>query len=245
MISYTCCPYFKLLTFTWIVSAIQVVFYFVTVFVDYDSSSFLTPKGEVLVAFGAKHGPKMKYDAEVWRFVTPMFLHANLFHLLSNVVFQLILGFRLEPTIGVVRFIGVYVLCGIGGILFSSLVSPNSIGVGASTAIFGILGAMISQLAFNWNATVNNPNRNCVMIVLVAISIINILIGFISPNVDVAGHFGGLVTGLICGLAFATTVDPEPTSKEKMWRYIALAGTAMWIGFGILLFYTVVDVDED
>ena len=221
------------------------MFYFVTVFVDYDSSSFLTPKGEVLVAFGAKDCAKMRYDYEIWRFVMPMFLHANLFHLLSNVVFQLILGFRLEPALGVTRFIGVYILCGIGGILFSSLVSPDTIGVGASTAIFGIIGAMIAWLAFNWNAAVNNPNRNCVMIILVAISIINILIGFLSPNVDVAGHFGGLVTGLICGVGLATTVDPEPTQKEKYWRYGALAATAMWIGLGLLLFYTVIEPADD
>lgn len=57
---------------------------------------------------------------------------------------QMILGFRLEPTVGTKKTILVYVISGIGGILFSSLVSPDTIAVGASTAIFGLTSAMLA-----------------------------------------------------------------------------------------------------
>mmetsp|Transcript_82058 Transcript_82058/g.123208 ORF Transcript_82058/g.123208 Transcript_82058/m.123208 type:complete len:83 (+) Transcript_82058:293-541(+) len=82
----------------------------------------------------------MKNDYQIWRFLTPVFLHANLMHIFSNGVFQLIFGCSLESTIGTYRTIILYFLSGIGGILFSSLIN-SYISVGASTAIFGILGA--------------------------------------------------------------------------------------------------------
>jgi rhomboid protease GluP len=177
---------------------------------DYDETLFLTPTPAALVVFGAKDTARIKYHFELWRLLTPMLLHANLWHLASNMVFQLILGFRLEPSLGASRFAGVYILSGLGGILFSCLVSPNSLGVGASTALYGMLGAMIAWIAVNWSATVNNPNRNCTMIMLVVIAIFNLLIGLSSANIDVWGHVGGFFTGMMIGVGLATYADPVP-----------------------------------
>jgi rhomboid protease GluP len=155
--------------------------------------------------------------------------------------FQLILGFRLEPQIGVARMIGIYILTGIGGVLFSCLVSPNTLGVGASTAIFGLVAAMIAWIALNWSATVNNPNRNCTMICLVVITFFNLILGFASDNVDVWGHFGGFLTGLMIGTGLSTSADPVPAKSESYWRYAGLAVTLVWLCLGITLFYTVVE----
>jgi rhomboid protease GluP len=129
------------------IQIVDIILYFITVFIDYDSSSFLEPRTDVLDDFGAKEAEKMQ-EGQVWRWITPMLLHANLTHLVVryiqyNMIMQLILGFRLEPTVGVWRTIVVYVGSGIGGILFACLVAPETLSVGASTAIFGLTTAMV------------------------------------------------------------------------------------------------------
>lgn len=78
-----------------------------------------------------------------------MFLHANLVHILSNTLSILILGQNLEQDMGTVRFTLLYLLSGFGGILFSCLCN-NNIAVGASTAIFGLIGSYIACLILNW-----------------------------------------------------------------------------------------------
>jgi membrane associated rhomboid family serine protease len=152
MIKYIFCPFFEVLSFIFIITVasiqiVDIILYFITVFIDYDSSSFLEPRTDVLDDFGAKEAEKMQ-EGQVWRWITPMLLHANLTHLVVryiqyNMIMQLILGFRLEPTVGVWRTIVVYVGSGIGGILFACLVAPETLSVGASTAIFGLTTAMV------------------------------------------------------------------------------------------------------
>jgi rhomboid protease GluP len=135
----------------------------------------------------------------------------------------------------------VYVISGIGGVLFSCLVSPGTLGVGASTSLYGILGAMIMWIVLNWDALANNPNRTCVLIILIFLAVINIVIGLAAPNIDILGHFGGFFTGLLIGAGLATYADPVPPKTENLKRYICLAICAGWIGLGLILFYTVVD----
>lgn len=81
--------------------------------------------------------------------MTPVFLHGSFQHILYNIVSQLIFGIRLESTIGTPKFIILYFMAGISGNLLSSLVI-DFIGVGASTSIFGILGAYLAYIFLNW-----------------------------------------------------------------------------------------------
>lgn len=94
----------------------------------------------------------MRYNLELWRFVTPMFLHANFAHLCSNLLSQLVMGSMLEGNgLGFKRFACFYLLSGVGGILFSSLTS-DSMAVGASTCIFGLIGYYITFMILRWNS---------------------------------------------------------------------------------------------
>lgn len=88
-----------------------------------------------------------------------MFLHANLFHIIVNVLVLLILGFRIEPTVGGWKTFAVFLGSGFGGVLFSSLVSPHELAVGASTAIIGLNTAMIAWILMNWDNLLGNPYR--------------------------------------------------------------------------------------
>mmetsp|Transcript_11937 Transcript_11937/g.6002 ORF Transcript_11937/g.6002 Transcript_11937/m.6002 type:complete len:88 (+) Transcript_11937:325-588(+) len=81
-----------------------------------------------------------------------MFLHANMMHLLWNVIATMILGFRLEPTVGFWHMSITYVISALGGNLMSCLCAPDVISVGASTAIFGLTTSMMMYLFINWNA---------------------------------------------------------------------------------------------
>jgi membrane associated rhomboid family serine protease len=81
----------------------------------------------------------MRYRYHLWRFLTPMFLHANLQHLASNLFSQLVIGSQLESSFTHwCHFPSLYLLSGFGGVLFSSLIS-DSPSVGASTCIFGLI----------------------------------------------------------------------------------------------------------
>ena len=173
------CPYFTAKSFIFLITCIEIVMYFVTVFYEYNSNEFLTPTVDSLDTFGAKNPEKMQKDMELWRWLTPMLLHADLVHLTFNLIMQVILGFRLEPTVGPWKTIAVYVGSGFGGVLFSCLVSPDTLAVGASTAIFGITTAMIAWIILNWSGLEADMYRTVTLIWLIVILVMNLLMGLV------------------------------------------------------------------
>ena len=151
MLTLAFCPHFRTYSFIFIISCVQIVIYFITVFYDFDSDHFLEPTNDSLDTFGAKDPERMKEDYELWRWFTPMLLHA----------------------------IAIYVGSGFGGVLFSCLVSPDTMAVGASTAIFGIITAMIAWIMFNWSALENDLYRTVTLIWLIILLVFNLLMGFV------------------------------------------------------------------
>ena len=93
-----------------------------------------------LFTLGAKWAPAVRFHFEVHRLVLPILLHGGAFHFIFNILFQCQLGFWLEDNMGAWRFICVYFACGLGGNLLSMVASPYSLSVGASGALFGLLG---------------------------------------------------------------------------------------------------------
>jgi membrane associated rhomboid family serine protease len=128
-------------------------------------------------------------DGEYWRLITAGFLHAGPFHLLTNMLALWILGSLIEPALGKWRFGLVYfvsLLCGSFGAL---LLSPDSLTVGASGAVFGLMGG----------AAIVARNRGfSLMESGLGIWIgLNLLITFTIPNISIGGHIGGLVGGTL------------------------------------------------
>jgi len=152
---------------------------------------FANLAGPVLVAPGEVGGVA---DGEYYRLVTAAFLHAGLLHLALNMFALASLGPVLESALGRSRFLTLYVLSALGGSTLSFLLSePNTVGVGASGAIFGLFGAFYVVAR-----RLGGETRS-----ILTLLAINLVITFTVPFIDWRAHLGGLVVGSLVAAAFA------------------------------------------
>jgi membrane associated rhomboid family serine protease len=136
---------------------------------------------------GVAHG-------EYWRLLTGGFLHASIFHIAFNMYLLWILGRMLEPAIGSVRFGAVYFASLFAGSFGALLLEPEALTVGASGAIFGLMGFAFVEL----RARGIDPFAAGIGWLIV----INLVLGLVLNNVSIGGHLGGLAGGALVGLAF-------------------------------------------
>ncbi|CAL9063426.1 RHOMBOID-like protein 3 [Musa acuminata AAA Group] len=188
----------------------------------------LGPSSSTLEKLGALEWNKVVHQGQGWRLVTCIWLHAGLIHLLANMLSLLFVGIRLEQQFGFVRIGILYLLSGFGGAVLSALLLKKSISVGASGALFGLLGAMLSELIINWTIY---SNRVAALLTLVVIIAINLGIGLF-PHVDNFAHIGGFLSGFLLG--FVLLIRPQfgwlerddlppsaqVTSKYKAYQYV-------------------------
>lgn len=137
---------------------------------------------------------------ELWRMLTSVFAHGSILHIALNMYTFWIFGTLLEPLLGRARFLALFLLSGFAGSVgVLILASPTTPVLGASGAIFGLLGAfLVIQRRLGGNATQ--------LLILVGI---NLIIGFI-PGFNVAwqAHVGGLIAGALIGLIYVETRSP-------------------------------------
>ena len=130
---------------------------------------------------------------QLWRLITPMFLHGSILHIGFNMYALVVIGSGLERRFGHGRFLLLYLMGSLAGNVFSFLFSPNP-SLGASTAIFGLLGA--EMVFFYQNRELFGKGARRALQNVVGVAAINFLIG-LSPGIDNWGHLGGLMGGLI------------------------------------------------
>jgi membrane associated rhomboid family serine protease len=176
--------------------------------------------GATLVQYGAKWGPFIQ-AGDWWRLVTPVFLHGGILHLAMNTWVLLDLGPGVEGLYGRSKFWVMYVLCGIGGAVASYVWSPNSVSIGASGAIFGLIGVMIGR-SYQYRGTHVSPERG----MFVRWAVYMLLFGLIIPGIDNAAHVGGLIVGLAMGY-FVTDMPAEETQQASMWRVLQVAAVLL------------------
>jgi membrane associated rhomboid family serine protease len=133
-------------------------------------------------------------EGEWWRMLTSAFLHGNLIHLGLNMLMLWWIGAPVEEALGRGRFVALYVASALAGSAGSLLVSPNAFTVGASGAIFGILGA---ALVFE------RQGLHVLGGSALSIIVLNLVLTFAVPNISIGGHLGGLAGGALCGLALS------------------------------------------
>jgi len=132
------------------------------------------------------------------RCVAPLFLHAGVVHLVLNMVALLQFGLRLEATFGGIRVGAIYLGSGVFGVVASSVLAPRAVGVGASGAICGLMGACLGEVMQNWSSY-DDPARTCFSFLLPAC--LTLAVGATSPMVDNFAHFFGLCMGFVMSLA--------------------------------------------
>ena len=158
----------------------------------------------VLLNFGAMEAQHIA-AGDYWRLFTATFLHSGLMHLSFNCIALFIFGQQLEPIYGHGRFLAIYFIAGLAGSVTSYALSisaaPNTLGVGASGAIFGVLGALVAFYAIHRDR-LGEIGRQSLTGLLVIVAI-NVVFGFVVPGVDNFAHIGGFVAGLLIGMAYS------------------------------------------
>jgi membrane associated rhomboid family serine protease len=143
--------------------------------------------GDVLIANFSLFAPSVT-NGQWWLLITAGFLHGSIIHLLFNVYILWVLGSQLENIVGKVKFIIIYFGSLLGGSLASYLFSPfGSYSIGASGAIFGLMGAML----------VVGRKRNLDISQITTLVVINVVIGFVLSGIDWRAHLGGLAAGAV------------------------------------------------
>ena len=190
---------------TYLIIAICVIMFLITcVF----SKGRLDISASLLVRLGGNLGYYTK-NGEYYRLFTCMFLHAGIIHLLCNMYSLYVIGPQIESFYGKYKFIFIYIVSGICGSLLSLAFSQDSIvSVGASGAIFGLLGSIL-YFGYHYRVYLGNVLKSQI----VPIIILNLMIGFMISGIDNFAHIGGLVGGVFASMAMGVP-DKNKTSDK-------------------------------
>lgn len=177
-----------------------------------------------LLKMGAMYNPLLVIKNQWWRLITAQFLHVGILHIATNAVMVYYMGNYLERILGSARFLIIFLVSGIGGNLASlAFGSDNSVSAGASTALFGLFGAMGALGMLNRDQPVLKQLGEQSL----ALAVVNLLIDLFLPAIDIWGHVGGLITGLL----FTTALGSGHwRSARRWWRIGAAAGLLLvWL----------------
>lgn len=169
-------------------------------------------------------------EFEPWRMLTALFLHGSFLHILFNMYSLLIFGPILEHALGRWRFLALYLLSGLGGSVAVLLIAPTIAVVGASGAIFGLLGAFfVIQRKLGGNS-----------LQLVIVIGLNLVIGFVIPNIAWQAHIGGLVVGGIVAFVFLRTRAAGKRNEQLLLLLGVLVGLVVLTVVGVLLLHRLI-----
>jgi membrane associated rhomboid family serine protease len=173
-----------------------------------------TSGGSTLFDKFALFGPAVA-NGDYWRIVTGGFLHANLLHIFFNMYLLYLLGQMLEPALGSVRFTLIYFVSLLAGSLGALVVDPNSVTVGASGAVFGLMGAAAVEL----RARGINPFETNIG----GLIVFNLIFSFVFSGISVGGHIGGLIGGAAAGFLFLQADERRIPRQAAVGLSLALA----------------------
>src|SRR4051794_3962817 len=148
-------------------------------------------QGKLISNYGL-YGPSVA-EGEWYRLLTSGFLHISILHIGFNMLLLFFLGRLLEPALGRPRFLSLYFASLLAGSFGALILEPNSLGIGASGAIFGLAGATF--------VIARGRGMDALAGEIGFLIVFNLIFSFASPNISIGAHVGGLIGGVICALA--------------------------------------------
>ncbi len=182
----------------------------------------IQPDGQDLQNLGALYGP-LVFEGEWWRILTATFVHIGFLHLFVNMWCLWNLGNAAERMFGNFTFLVIYLLSGVGGCLASLAWHPSVLSAGASGAVFGIAGALVSMLYFGHIQVPQQVVRNLLSSLAFFLGF-NLLLGSVVMRIDNAGHIGGLLVGLGLG---AVLHRPLPYGHRPWFRFLIVPAVVL------------------
>jgi len=217
-ISKVLAPNFNPCTFIFVVTVLQIAIFCTELIIGqiYFCGAFVTandmagPSTDCMKWMQAKYVPCIQ-NGEVQRFFTPALLHAGILHIFTNMVSQTMVGYTCELWWGAPRMAFFYIATAYGATLMSSVCSVDSISVGASGALLGIIGAYMIWILYNWHNRdrFDSSRAACArMCTMITWLFIIFMIGISMTGIDNYAHLGGWLTGMLLGLTFNEAREP-------------------------------------
>jgi len=212
----------KKVVITNIIIALCVIVFAATIL---SGGNILGINGIILYLFGA-NVKEAVVAGEVYRLITAAFLHASIFHLLFNLYALYIIGNQVENYIGKFKFLIVYLISAISGSLMSCIFN-TSISVGASGAIFGLLGSLL-YFGYHFRLYLGSVLKTQI----IPLIILNLCLGFLDSSIDNAAHIGGLIGGYLSTMALG--INGKSNKSDKINGTIVLI---LYITFMIYILF--------
>jgi membrane associated rhomboid family serine protease len=229
-----------------------IVFIIANVFVFFlTSQAGADQNPSVLLHYGAKYNQLIDANGEWWRFITPIFLHGNVVHLLMNMYGLWVIGPYVERLYGSAKFVFFWVVSGIAGVVASYLsVQPalhnsgslgrflfkahDAVSVGASGALFGLIGVLFI-FGIKFRRELPEGFKRAFGTGMLPTILINIFIGYIIPVIDNAAHMGGLMMGALLALVVGYKRPGERGRVAVSWHVLQFAALALVIAGFVLV----------
>ena len=174
------------------------------------------------------HGPSIRVG-QYYRLLTGIFLHAGVLHLVFNCYALYVIGSQIENFLGKFKYAIIYLFSGLIGSFFSIIFMGNSASVGASGAIFGLMGALV-YFGYYYRVYLGNVVKSQI----IPLIILNLCLGFMTTGIDNAAHIGGLIGGLFITMALG--VKDKTSTFEKVNGWIIALVFMAFVAYMALVF---------
>lgn len=205
---------------TYLLIALNVILYVIPV---------LTNSYDTIINNFCVYGPLIK-AGQYYRIITGVFLHGGILHLAFNCYALYVIGSQLESYLGKVRYLIIYLFSAVTASLFSMIFNSNP-SIGASGAIFGLMGALV-YFGYHYRVYLGNVLKSQI----IPLILFNLLIGALSTGIDNFAHIGGLIGGLLITSALGIKYKSSTSQMVNGWIL-----SVIYLGFIIFMafFYTV------
>lgn len=187
---------------TYLLMALCIIFYLVPI---------VTGSYDFILEKLCLYGPLVK-QGEIYRLLTGAFLHANIAHLFFNCYALYVIGPQLESFLGKWKYTLIYFFSAITASLLSMVFHSDSVSIGASGAIFGLMGSLV-YFGYHYRVYLGNIMKSQI----IPLILLNLMIGFLSSGIDNAAHIGGLVGGVLITIGVGVKYKSSTFEKVNGW----------------------------